>query len=56
MFSINIVLTSISTLLFSKSFLVLSNLEDEIPFKGIDLSHPEIPKFQDVNRKKKIKQ
>jgi hypothetical protein len=24
---------------------------DEIPFKGVDLSHPEISQFQDVNRK-----
>jgi hypothetical protein len=43
MFPINIVFTYISsTISFSKSFLILPNLEEEIPFKGVDLSHPEI--------------
>jgi hypothetical protein len=39
---------------FSKSFFIYSNLEDEILLRGVGLSHPEISKFQDVNRKEKL--
>jgi hypothetical protein len=45
--------TSIAMFLFISLLLASSFFEsrDEILFKGVDLSHPEISQFQDVNRK-----
>jgi hypothetical protein len=46
---------TISTAIFLVfSLLLVSSFfesRDEIPFKGVDLSHPKISQFQDVNRK-----
>jgi hypothetical protein len=48
-------LLSISTAIFLVvSLLLVSSFfesRNEIPFKGVDFSHPEISQFQDVNRK-----
>jgi hypothetical protein len=45
--------TPIAIFLFISLLFVSSFFEsrDEIPFRGVDLSNPEISKFQDVNRK-----
>jgi hypothetical protein len=52
MFSINIVLTSVLPYRSRNLSLSFRILRTRFLLRGVDLSHPEIPKFQDVNRKK----